>query len=143
MEKSLWDAADQFRANSGLKAQEFPGPILGLIFLRFADARFMPRWRELKAAGGRERRGSREDDPNSYQSEGLLYLLPGSRYQELLDKPGRYVGVAAGEDLSDEDFKEQLEKLQEELEGLNAQARELEATIAATIAANVAGMQEA
>jgi hypothetical protein len=63
MEKSLWDAADQFRANSGLKAQEFPGPLLGLIFLRFADARFMPRWRELKAAGGRERRGSREEDP--------------------------------------------------------------------------------
>ena len=48
--------------------------------------------------------------------------------------PGRYVGVAAGEDLSDEDFKEQLEKLQEELEGLNGQARELEATIAANVA---------
>jgi type I restriction enzyme M protein len=49
--------------------------------------------------------------------------------------PGRYVGVAAGEDLSDEVFKEQLEKLQEELEGLNGQARELEATIAANVAA--------
>jgi type I restriction enzyme M protein len=53
--------------------------------------------------------------------------------------PGRYVGVAAREDLSDEDFKEQLEKLQEELEGLNAQARGLEATIAL----NVAGILEA
>ena len=53
--------------------------------------------------------------------------------------PGRYVGVVAREDLSDEDFKEQLEKLQEELEGLNAQARELEATIAL----NVAGILEA
>jgi hypothetical protein len=63
MERNLWEAADQFRANSGLKAQEYSGPILGLIFLRFADARFMPRWRELKAAGGRERRGSREEDP--------------------------------------------------------------------------------
>jgi type I restriction enzyme M protein len=53
--------------------------------------------------------------------------------------PGRYVGVAAGDDLSDEDFKEQLAKLQEELEGLNGQARELEATIAL----NVAGILEA
>jgi type I restriction enzyme M protein len=53
--------------------------------------------------------------------------------------PGRYLGVAAGEDLSDEDFKEQLEKQQEELEGLNAHAREL----AATIALNVAGILEA
>jgi type I restriction enzyme M protein len=89
MEKSLWDAADQFRANSGLKAKEYSGPILGLIFLRFADARFMPSWHQLKEAGGRERRGSREEDPNSYQSEGLLDLTPGSRYQELLDNPGR------------------------------------------------------
>jgi type I restriction enzyme M protein len=47
--------------------------------------------------------------------------------------PGRYVGVAAGENLSDEDFKAALEALNEELEGLNAQARELEATIAANV----------
>ena len=48
--------------------------------------------------------------------------------------PGRYVGVAAAEKVSDEDFKTQLEKLNEELEGLNAQARELEQTIAANVA---------
>lgn len=53
--------------------------------------------------------------------------------------PGRYVGVAPGEEVSDEDFKEQLEALNEELETLNAQARELEQTIAA----NVAGILEA
>ena len=48
--------------------------------------------------------------------------------------PGRYVGVAAGEDVSDEDFNEQLIALNEELEVLNAQARELENTIAANVA---------
>jgi type I restriction enzyme M protein len=48
--------------------------------------------------------------------------------------PGRYVGVAKGEDLSDEDFKEKLEALNEELEVLNAEARELEETIAANVA---------
>ena len=47
--------------------------------------------------------------------------------------PGRYVGVAAGEAVSDEDFKEQLETLNEELETLNAAARELEATIASNV----------
>lgn len=41
LEKRLWEAADQFRANSGLKAQEYSGPILGLIFLRFAKVRFV------------------------------------------------------------------------------------------------------
>ena len=48
--------------------------------------------------------------------------------------PGRYVGVAAGEAVSDEDFKEQLETLSEELETLNAQARDLEQTIAGNVA---------
>jgi type I restriction enzyme M protein len=48
--------------------------------------------------------------------------------------PGRYVGVAPGEEVSDEDFKSQLEALNEELEGLNAQARELEQAIAANAA---------
>jgi type I restriction enzyme M protein len=48
--------------------------------------------------------------------------------------PGRYVGVAPGEEVSDEDFKEQLEMLNEELGSLNAQARELEQTIASNMA---------
>ena len=48
--------------------------------------------------------------------------------------PGRYVGVAAGEHVSDEDFNEQLVELNEDLEVLNAQARELEQTIAANVA---------
>jgi type I restriction enzyme M protein len=48
--------------------------------------------------------------------------------------PGRYVGVAPGEEISDEDFKEQLETLNEELESLNAQALELQARIAQNVA---------
>lgn len=48
--------------------------------------------------------------------------------------PGRYVGVAAGENVSDEDFKEQLEVLNEELETLHKQARALEKTIAVNVA---------
>jgi type I restriction enzyme M protein len=48
--------------------------------------------------------------------------------------PGRYVGVAPGEDVSDEDFKEQLETLNEELKVLNVQARELEQIITQNVA---------
>jgi type I restriction enzyme M protein len=48
--------------------------------------------------------------------------------------PGRYVGVAPGEAVSDEDFKEQLEALNEELEALNVQARGLEEAIARNVA---------
>ena len=42
LEKRLWDAADQFRANSGLKSQEYSAPVLGLIFLRFDEVRRDP-----------------------------------------------------------------------------------------------------
>ena len=45
LEKRLWAAADQFRANSGLKAGQYSTPVLGLIFLRFAEARFAKRRR--------------------------------------------------------------------------------------------------
>ena len=44
------------------------------------------------------------------------------------------MGVAPGEEVSDEDFKERFEVLNEELEALNAQARELETTIAVNVA---------
>ncbi|MFD1959188.1 N-6 DNA methylase [Novosphingobium panipatense] len=48
--------------------------------------------------------------------------------------PGRYVGVAPGEQVDDVDFKERLEALQEELEGLNAEAARLQAVIAQNVA---------
>jgi type I restriction enzyme M protein len=48
--------------------------------------------------------------------------------------PGRYVGVAPGEEVSDEDFKEKLEALNEELESLNKAARGLEERISHNVA---------
>jgi type I restriction enzyme M protein len=47
--------------------------------------------------------------------------------------PGRYVGVTPGQSVSDEDFKEQLENLDEELERLNLEARDLEQKIAVNL----------
>ena len=40
LEKNLWSAADNLRANSDLKSQEYSTPVLGLIFLKYADNRF-------------------------------------------------------------------------------------------------------
>ena len=87
LEKQLWDAADQFRANSGLKAQEYSGPILGLIFLRFAEVRFAVLNDKLQAAGGSSRRGSRVDEPTAYHAEGILFLSPEARFDYLLTLP--------------------------------------------------------
>jgi type I restriction enzyme M protein len=70
----LWDAADQFRANSGLKAQEYSGP-----FLRVAEVRFVGQRAKLDKAGRSSRRGSRVDEPAAYHAEGVLYLAPEAR----------------------------------------------------------------
>ena len=91
LEKRLWSAADQFRANSGLKAQEYSGPILGLIFLRFAEVRFTIQRRKLEAAGASSRessrRSSRVDEPAAYHAESILYLGPEARFDYLLTLP--------------------------------------------------------
>ena len=87
LEKKLWDAADQFRANSGLKAQEYSGPILGLIFLRFAEVRFAIQRKKLENAGASSRRGSRVDEPAAYHAENVLYLAPEARFDFLLTLP--------------------------------------------------------
>jgi type I restriction enzyme M protein len=87
LEKRLWDAADQLRANSDLKAQQYSGPILGLIFLRFAEVRFAALRANLETAGTSTRRGSRVDDPTAYQAESVLYLSPEARFDYLLTLP--------------------------------------------------------
>src|SRR5919106_1165005 len=103
LEKRLWAAADQFRANSGLKAGEYSGPVLGLIFLRFGEARFTQRRKQLEKAGSSPRRGgSRIDDPGAYHAEGVLYLTPGARFAYLLARPeGSNVRKAVNEAMAD------------------------------------------
>lgn len=102
LEKRLWDAADQFRANSGLKPQEYSGPILGLIFLRFTEVRFASQRAKLEKAGASSRRGSRVDDPAAYHADGVVYLAPEARFDHLLTLPeasdiGAKVNVAMRE----------------------------------------------
>jgi type I restriction enzyme M protein len=48
--------------------------------------------------------------------------------------PGRYVGVTPGEVVEDEEFQVKLEALQEELEGLNAEAAKFQERIARNVA---------
>ena len=40
LEKSLWEAADDLRANSKLTSSEYCMPVLGIIFLRHAGNRY-------------------------------------------------------------------------------------------------------
>src|SRR5439155_6929508 len=87
LEKSLWDAADQLRANSGLRPQQYSGSVLGLIFLRFAEVRFAKRRAELEKQARGNRRGSRLDDSAAYHAEGVVFLVPDARFDFLLALP--------------------------------------------------------
>ena len=87
LEKRLWDAADQLRANSELKSQEYSAPVLGLIFLRFAEVRFTIQRAALEKSATSSRRGSRLDEPAAYHAEGVLYLPAEARFDYLLNRP--------------------------------------------------------
>ncbi len=83
LEKRLWDAADELRANSGLKSSEYGTPVLGLIFLRFADANFNAARDAIEAKASVRR----TIGPSDYQARRVLYLTDTARFDQLLSLP--------------------------------------------------------
>lgn len=115
VERRLWEAADNLRANSRLRSSEYSTPVLGLIFLRFADERFEAVDCELTVqtqAGGSRRAISKTD----YLARGVVYLPPEARYDYLLKLPeGVNLGRAVNEAMKaiereNEDLKDALPK---------------------------------
>jgi type I restriction enzyme M protein len=91
LEKRLWGAADEFRANSKLKSSEYSVPVLGLIFLRYADYKFA----HAKAKLSGQSTGRRRIGKTDYQSQGVLYLPEEARFSTLLELPeGADIGNA-------------------------------------------------
>ncbi|MDO8466288.1 MAG: class I SAM-dependent DNA methyltransferase [Gallionella sp.] len=103
LEKRLWNAADQFRANSGLTAAQYSAPVLGLIFLLFAETRFAKRRAELESAGASSRRAtSRTDEPAAYHAESVIFLPATARFAHLLNLPeGANVGQAINDAMAE------------------------------------------
>jgi type I restriction enzyme M protein len=83
IEKRLWDAADQLRANSGLRPSEYARPVLGLLFLKFADMRFARIEEKLKPQPGSRIKPGRDE----YVAKGAIYLTPESRFEQLTQLP--------------------------------------------------------
>jgi len=81
IEKRLWDAADELRANSKLKSSEYSVPVLGLIFLRFADLKFAHAEEDLQAIATGRRQISEVD----YHARGVIYVPEEARYSKLLE----------------------------------------------------------
>ncbi|MFC1600343.1 N-6 DNA methylase [Patescibacteria group bacterium] len=112
LEKKLWDAADNLRANSKLKSHEYSVPVLGLIFLRFVDSKFSQIEEELKKKYEGSRRGG-ELTPEHFQAQGVMYLPEEARYSYLLNLPeSADIGKAINEAMK------LIEKYNKELEGI-------------------------
>jgi type I restriction enzyme M protein len=91
LEKRLWGAADELRANSKLKSSEYSVPVLGLIFLRYADHKFTEAKARLTSQGSGRRTIGKAD----YQARGVLYLPEVARFSTLLKLPeGDDIGKA-------------------------------------------------
>lgn len=88
LEDQLWSAADSLRANTDLKPNEYSTPVLGLIFLKFADNKYgaaeeaiLKEFNELK--------GTRREKPLSEIAikHCGFYLPDNARYNYLLELP--------------------------------------------------------
>lgn len=94
LEDRLWDAADELRANSGLKASEYGTPVLGLIFLRFAETKFETAHARIEAKASARRRIG----PSDYHAQRIVYLTEAARFSYLLNLPeGADLGQAVNE----------------------------------------------
>jgi type I restriction enzyme M protein len=125
IESRLWAAADELRANSKLKSSEYSVPVLGLVFLCYADHKFKAAAKELAGAGG----GRRKIGPADYQARGVLYLPEAARFSALITLPeGANIGAAINDamraiEAENPDLKDVLPKTYNRFE--NALLKEL------------------
>ena len=88
LEDDLWAAADNLRANSDLKASEYSTPVLGLIFLKFADINYR-RHEQAILNEYRKLKGGRREKPlhEIAVAKCGFYLPDHARYSTLLNLP--------------------------------------------------------
>lgn len=97
LEKDLWDAADELRANSKLTAAEYKDPVLGLVLLRFAQNRYeeaipiVENKLPINPRTGQKRAATAED----FLGVGAMMLPPEAKYEYL-------AGLPSGKNLADE-----------------------------------------
>jgi len=88
LENDLWRSADTLRANSDLKSSEYSTPVLGLIFLKFADNRYRRFEKEILREYSRLKGTRREKPLSEIAIEKCGFYLPDhARYDHLLNLP--------------------------------------------------------
>ncbi|MBL7001019.1 MAG: SAM-dependent DNA methyltransferase [Gammaproteobacteria bacterium] len=88
LEKDLWSAADNLRANTDLKSTEYATPVLGLIFLKFADNNYARAEKAINAEFAKLTGTRREKSIDEIAIKKCgFYLPPHARYDYLLNLP--------------------------------------------------------
>lgn len=88
LEINLWKSTDDLRANSDLKSNEYATPVLGLIFLKFADNQYRQYEAEIQQEYESLKGGRREKPIADIALEKCGFYLPDhARYDYLLRPP--------------------------------------------------------
>ncbi|MGN0079829.1 MAG: type I restriction-modification system subunit M N-terminal domain-containing protein, partial [Eggerthellaceae bacterium] len=95
LEKELWEAADNLRANSKLTSQQYCMPVLGLIFLRYAWGRFKRVDEEIRAERAAATGRQLPIEPADYTRRGAMFIPEEARYDYLLNLPESEANIAA------------------------------------------------
>ncbi len=95
VEDSLWEAADQLRANSKLTSSEYCMPVLGVIFLRHATNRYQAALQAIQADQAAGKMPKRPLVKGDFIKRRALMLPEIARYDHLLKLPsGANLGAA-------------------------------------------------
>ncbi len=86
LEASLWEAADNLRANSKLTSSDYFMPVLGVIFLRHAANRFEAAHRQIEADQAAGRMPKRRVLPADYLRRRALWLPEPARYDWIMEQ---------------------------------------------------------
>ncbi|HRZ22635.1 MAG TPA: N-6 DNA methylase [Candidatus Contendobacter sp.] len=87
LEASLWEAADQLRANSKLTSSEYCMPVLGVIFLRHASNRYQAALKQIEADQAAGRMPKRPLVKGDFIKRRALMLPEQARYDVLMNRP--------------------------------------------------------
>jgi type I restriction enzyme M protein len=91
---TLWAAADELRANSKLTPAQYRDPVLGLVFLAYAENRFEGVRGEVEA----NRSARNPAQPADYKAKSVLYVPDESRLSHVVNLPeGDDIGKAVDE----------------------------------------------
>ena len=85
LKENLWHAADVLRAGAHLAANKYGQPILGLIFLRYADILFKQHKDEIEAEYNRTKGGRAEKTIKEISIEICGFYLPEKAYYDYIN----------------------------------------------------------